>query len=148
MSHRAAALNSFDAGAIERAEAALRGLSVNFQEWMTTEVEKLEQARVHARLDAYSSATLESLYNVAHDVKGVGTTYQYPLITAAAAQLCRLLESSEGRAAARQAPALIDGHVDAIRAILRNDVRTADDTVALTLIATLKQRVNRWAKPE
>jgi hypothetical protein len=148
MPHRSAALSSFDAGAIERAEAALRALSVNFQDWMTSEVEKLEQARVHARLDAYSSATLEALYNVAHDVKGLGTTYQYPLITAVGAQLCRLLESSEGRAAARQSPGLIDGHVDAIRAILRNDVRTADDPTVLIVIAALKQRVDRWAKPE
>jgi hypothetical protein len=132
MPHRSASVGSFDAGAIERAEAALKALSVNFQDWMTTEVEKLEQARVHARLDGYSSATLEALYNVAHDVKGLGSTYQYPLVTAIGAQLCRLLESSDGRAAARQAPALIDGHVDAIRALL----------------AALKQRVNRWAKPE
>jgi hypothetical protein len=148
MSQRAAAQSCFDADAIERAEAALKALSVNFQEWMTSEVEKLEVARVHARLDGYSPATLEQLYNVAHDVKGLGATYQYPLATSVAAQLCRLLESSDGRSAARNAPALIDGHVDAIRAILRNDVRTEDDPTVLLLVAALKARVNRWANPE
>jgi hypothetical protein len=138
--------SSFDAGAIQRAEAALKALSVNFQEWMSTEVEKLEVARVHARLEMYSPHSLENLYNAAHDVKGLGTTYEYPFITTIAGQLCRLLESAEGRKAARDAPSLIDTHVDAIRAVLRSNVRTADDPTVGALVEALKARVDRWAR--
>lgn len=138
--------SSFDAGAIQRAEAALKALSINFQDWMSTEVEKLEVARVHTRLAQYSSASLEGLYNAAHDVKGLGTTYEYPFITTIAGQLCRLLESAEGRKAAREAPSLIDTHVDAIRAVLRGNIRTEEDPTVGALVEALKARVDRWAR--
>ena len=103
---------SFDAEAIERAEAALKALSVNFKEWMTQEVERLETARANARMAGFSNESLEKLYLRAHDVKGLGSTYEYPLITAVAAQLCRLLSAPEGKVAARETPTLIDAHVD------------------------------------
>ena len=135
----------FDSQAIERAEQALKALAINFQEWMTAEVEKLEIARAHARLELYSSATLEALYNAAHDVKGLGTTYDYPFITTIAGNLCRLLESAEGRKASRESPSLIDMHVDVIRAVLRNDIRTAEDPTVGAMVAALKTRVDRWA---
>jgi chemotaxis protein histidine kinase CheA len=138
---------SFDAGAIQRAEAALKALSINFQEWMSTEVEKLEVARVHTRLAQYSSASLEALYNAAHDVKGLGTTYEYPFITTIAGQLCRLLESADGRKAARETPSLIDTHVDAIRAVLRGNIRNEEDATVGALVEALKARVDRWARP-
>lgn len=137
---------NFDADAIERAEAALKALSVNFKDWMTGEVERLEAARAAARAENYSEPALDALYLRAHDVKGLGSTYEYPLITAVAAQLCRLLNAPEGRDAAREAPTLIDAHVDAVRAILRAGLHTADDPVVGALVAELKSRVDRWAK--
>jgi hypothetical protein len=138
----------FDANAIERAEAALESLSINFEEWMATEIERLDGARTNARGLAYSDASLETLFLRAHDVKGVGTTYGYPLITALGAQLCRLLDNPEGRRAAREMPALIDAHVDGMRAILRSNLRAADDRIGLALVGELKARVDRWATGE
>ena len=137
---------SFDAEAIERAEAALKALSVNFKEWMTQEVERLETARANARMAGFSNESLEKLYLRAHDVKGLGSTYEYPLITAVAAQLCRLLSAPEGKVAARETPTLIDAHVDAVRAILRADLRNGADPVVAALVEELKSRVDRWAR--
>jgi hypothetical protein len=138
----------FDASAIERAEAALEALSINFDEWMATEIERLDAARAAARNDGYSDASLETLFLRAHDVKGLGTTYGYPLVTALGAQLCRLLETNEGRRAARETPALVDAHVDGMRAILRSGLRAADDKIGLALVGELKARVDRWASGE
>jgi hypothetical protein len=138
----------FDARAIQRAEAALEALSINFDEWMATEIERLDAARANCRGQAYSDASLEALYLRAHDVKGLGTTYGYPLITALGGQLCRLLDNPEGRRAAREMPALIDAHVDGMRAILRSNLKAADDRVGLALVSELKARVDRWASGE
>ncbi len=135
----------FDPRAIERAEAALEALSINFDEWMATEIERLDAARMMARSQSFTDASLETLYLRAHDVKGLGTTYGYPLITALGAQLCRLLDNPEGRRAAREMPALIDAHVDGMRAILRSNLKAADDRIGLALVGELKARVDRWA---
>lgn len=138
----------FDDRAIERAEAALEALSINFDEWMTAEIERLDAARADGRREGYSAASLEALYLRAHDVKGVGTTYGYPLITALGAQLCRLLDNPEGRRAARETPALVDAHVDGMRAILRSNLKAPDDPTGLALVSELKSRVDRWATGE
>ncbi|MEJ0024304.1 MAG: hypothetical protein WDN76_13550 [Alphaproteobacteria bacterium] len=98
-----------------------------------------------ARSQSFTDASLETLYLRAHDVKGLGTTYGYPLITALGAQLCRLLDNPEGRRAAREMPALIDAHVDGMRAILRSNLKAADDRIGLALVGELKARVDRWA---
>ncbi len=135
----------FDDRAIERAEAALEALSINFDEWMAGEIERLDGARIAGRRDGYTEASLDTLFLRAHDVKGVGTTYGYPLITALGAQLCRLLDNPEGRRAARETPALIDAHVDGMRAILRSNLKDADDRTGLALVRELKSRVDRWA---
>lgn len=139
------ASSCFDENAIARAEAALEALSINFDEWMADEIDRLEQARLKGRADGYSEGALEALYLRAHDVKGVGTTYGYPLVTALGAQLCRLLDNPDGRRAARETPALIDAHVDGMRAIMRSHLKKADDPVGLALVRELKARVDRWA---
>ncbi len=135
----------FNDEAIERAEAAMKALSTNFDEWLTTEIDRLEAARASARRAGFGDEALETLFLRAHDVKGVGTTYGFPLVTAIAAQLCRLLDNPHGRAAARETPALVDAHVDGVRAIVRSNLRAADDPIGLSLITELKSRVDRWA---
>jgi hypothetical protein len=137
---------TFDPGDINRAEDALQSLSVNFKQWMTEEVDRIEAARAEVRAQGYTEASLQTLYLRAHDAKGLGTTYEYPIISAISAQLCRLLGCDEGRQAAREQPNLVDAHVDAIRALLRADMRGSDHPVAIALLRELRGRVDQWAK--
>lgn len=133
---------AFDAAAVARAEAALQGLSSQFGGWMRDEVEKLDAARSQSRGQSLSAEAGERLYSRAHDMKGLGGTYQFPIVTRIAASLCRLLEP-ERRAAA---PAkLIDAHVDAIKAVVRDDVRTDEDPVGRILVGALEGEVRAYA---
>ena len=138
----------FDAEAIARAEAALKGLADNFQAWMNEDVEKLEAARQAARLTGFDEAKTEELFCRAHDVKGLGTTYEYPLATAIAGSLCKLIDGVEARALARKNPSLIEAHVDAIRAIVRDRVKNAEDPVGKAIAATLRTHVYDLMGPD
>ena len=138
---------AFDADAIARAESALKGMSGNFQSWITEDVDKLDAARHAARAAAYSDASTEALFARAHDLKGLGTTYDYPLATAIAGSLCRLLETSEARATARTVPALLDAHVDAVRAIVRDRAQAADHPMGKLLADELRIRVEDLLGP-
>jgi hypothetical protein len=82
---------------------------------------------------------MESLYLRAHDLKGLGTTYEYPLITRIGASLCKLIDDKDRRLTAPMP--LIDGHIDAIKAAVRDEIKTDDHPVGRVLIQELERRV-------
>lgn len=127
-----------DASAIARAEEALKAMSAQFGQWLNDEVAKLDKAQADIRNEGYSPETAEALYFRAHDLKGLGTTYEYPLVTRIAASLCRMLDDADKR---MQAPlAVVDAHIDAIKAVVRDKIQTDDHPVGRDLAETLEAR--------
>ncbi|MES1158463.1 MAG: Hpt domain-containing protein [Terricaulis silvestris] len=131
----------FDADAVARADQALQSMSNNFQAWLDEEVSRLQKARLAAVDSAWSDDAFDTLLIAAHDLKGMGATYDYPLITQIAGSLCRLVDTDESRAAARAKPALVGAHVDAIRAAARDGVRTDSHAVGQALLKALEMNV-------
>lgn len=128
-----------DASAIAKAEAALKAMSAQFGQWLNDEVSKLDQAQADIRSLGYSRETAEALYFRAHDLKGLGATYQYPLVTRIAGSLCRMLDDADKR---MQAPlSVVDAHIDAIKAVVRDQIQTDDHPVGRALAETLEARV-------
>lgn len=135
----ASRLGSIDAAAIAKAEAALKSLSGNFSQWLQDEITKLEAARQNVKAQGVSVETMENLYLRAHDLKGLGTTYGYQLITRIAGSLCRLIDEKDKRLAAPMA--LIDAHIDAIKAAVREGMKADDHPIGGALVAELERRV-------
>ena len=136
-------LGAIDPAAIAKAEAALKSLANNFSQWLADEITKLEAARQQVRSQGATIETMENLYLRAHDLKGLGTTYGYQLITRIAGSLCRLIDDKEKRA---QAPLdLVDAHIDAIKAAVRDDIKTDDHPVGRVLVEELERRVKTAA---
>jgi len=133
---------AIDPAAIAKAEAALKSLSGNFSQWLNDEVVKLEGARQRVRTEGVTAETMEFLYLRAHDLKGLGTTYEYPLITRIGASLCKLIDDKDRRLTAPIA--LIDGHIDAIKAAVRDEIKTDDHPVGKVLIQELERRVTEF----
>ncbi|WP_427788631.1 Hpt domain-containing protein [Brevundimonas diminuta] len=128
-----------DASAIARAEEALKAMSAQFGQWLNDEVTKLDKAQSDIRAQGYTPETAEALYFRAHDLKGLGSTYEYPLVTRIAASLCRMLDDAEKR---MQAPLpVVDAHIDAIKAVVRDRIQTEDHPVGRDLVETLEARV-------
>jgi hypothetical protein len=130
---------AIDADAIAKAEAALKSLSGQFAQWLDDEIKKLDAARAAVQANGYTPETSESLYLRAHDLKGLGSTYEFPLITRIAASLCRLTDSPERRAQASLF--LIDSHIDAIKACVRDDIRNDSHPTGRALAEELERRV-------
>jgi HPt (histidine-containing phosphotransfer) domain-containing protein len=121
---------------VARAEAALAALSNEFASWMAAECDRLEQARRRARRSGLSGASAQELFRCAHDIKGSAATYRFPHAASVAASLCRLLEYRTG------APLpfdLIERHVDAIRAIVREADVPGAHAVAAELATRLEE---------
>ena len=132
-----------DMAAIAKAEAALKSLSGNFAEWLADEVSKLEAARQRVRTDGLTTEAAENLYLRAHDLKGLGTTYGYQLITRIAGSLCRMIDDKEKRATVPLE--LVDAHIDAIKAAVRDDIKSDEHPVGRVLVEELERRVKAMA---
>ncbi|WP_309644113.1 Hpt domain-containing protein [Phenylobacterium sp.] len=130
---------SIDPSAIAKAEAALKSLSGNFAQWLSDEVVKLDAARQKVRAEGVSPETMETLYLRAHDLKGLGTTYEFPLITRIGASLCRLIDDKDKRLTV--SITLIDAHIDAIKAAVRDDIKTDEHPVGKILVEELERKV-------
>lgn len=128
-----------DSSVIARAEAALKSLSSQFAQWLQDEVDKLDAARAAIDKDGLTNVSMEALYLRAHDLKGLGTTYEYPLITRIAGSLCKLLDEPEKRAHASMF--LTDAHIHAIKAAIRDNIRDASHPVGKVLVEEMEERV-------
>lgn len=128
-----------NADAIAKAEEALKAMSAQFSQWLNDEIVKLDKAQADIREKGYTPETAEQLYFRAHDLKGLGTTYEYPLVTRIAASLCRMLDDTTRR---MDAPVVIlDAHIDAIRAVVRDEIKSDDHPTGRVLAETLEAKV-------
>lgn len=128
-----------NADAIARAEEALKAMSAQFGQWLNDEIVKLDKAQADIREQGYTPATAEALYFRAHDLKGLGTTYEYPLVTRIAGSLCKMLDDADRRMTAPIA--ILDAHIDAIRAVVRDQIKTDEHPTGRALAETLEARV-------
>ncbi|MGD9920921.1 MAG: Hpt domain-containing protein [Pseudorhodoplanes sp.] len=122
---------------LARAEAALAQLSGEFGDWMFSECDRLDAARCAIRQHGFNKRTIDELFHAAHDVKGDAATFGFPLAAGAAESLCRVLEHSPD--SGRIPVALVDQHVDAVRAIVREYARPDIADIATALNRRLRQ---------
>ncbi len=126
----------FDMAALERAEAALGELEKEFSGWMALEIDHLEEARGNFREAPADDEARQILYRAGHDIRGQGKTFGYPLAAVFADGMCDLIEGAEE--IDQTVLDLVDGHVDAIRAVVRNEVRDGGDDIARNLVVSLR----------
>jgi hypothetical protein len=134
-----------DMAALAKAEAALKSLSSNFGEWLNDEIAKLEAARAEITADGLTVDNAKTLYLRAHDLKGLGSTYEFPLVSRIAASLCKLLD--DVGVLPSQAMKLVDAHIDTIKAVVRDGVKSETHPVGAALAGELEGQVAR-ARPD
>jgi len=111
-------LPDLDPAALANAEAAVARLAAAYLSWAEADIRALTAC--FARLEAASSPdTLAELFAVAHDMKGQGATFGYPLVTRIAQALCRRIEQDPDAVAA------IGAHVAALARVVGD--RLMDD---------------------
>ncbi len=131
---------TFDAAAIQKAEKALEELSVNFEEWINQEIVKLEAARIKFLEDRTSFENSELLFQISHDLKGQATTFGYPIVHQFCTSLCKLLENYDDKT--RIPEVLINQHVAAVKALVREKVTSTNNQKALKLLGRLRAVTN------
>ena len=122
---------------VARAEEALAQLSSEFSSWMDSECERLDAARRAIKVQGINRKTHQALFHAAHDIKGEAATFGYAFVAASADSLCHLIEHTPD--IARIPVALVDQHVDSIRAIIREKARPDIEKIADQLTRKLRE---------
>jgi chemotaxis protein histidine kinase CheA len=114
------------------AEEAFEGLSTQFATWMEDECARLDEARGVVHAQGFNTDTRETLFRAAHDIKGHGSTFGFPLAADAADSLCRVLDHTTELSLVPLE--FVDQCVDAVRAIIREhgDVNAGETASELT----------------
>lgn len=117
-----------------------RELLAHFEETLSERV-----AAIHAELDAADADPLNRrghigrLFRMAHDLKGQGSTFNYPLITRLGAALCRFIDETDDFAAPETT--IIRKFVDAMRVIADHRIRQDGGNTGRALLAKMNQIV-------
>ncbi|SDG72627.1 Hpt domain-containing protein [Roseospirillum parvum] len=110
-----------DTATLERAEKMIASLQGSYLEWVEGDLERLQKAhdQAEAALAAGGDPTadLKALFEVAHDMKGQGGSFNYHLITQVGAYLCRFLEQIDPPAEKRHLE-IAKVHVDTMRLVV------------------------------
>lgn len=93
-------LFDLDAAALARAEAALSALSAEYHRWVRADMETLTATLATLRRAGPDerNAAIERLHGLAHNIKGQGATFGYPLLTDLGQALCATLRALPPRA--------------------------------------------------
>lgn len=136
----------FDLSPLAAGERALAELAERFEAWMAQTVERLEEARRHLHDDEESAEAAEDFYRAAHDLRGQGATFGHPVAGEIADGLCDLLDVLP--VLDMPARALIDAHVMAVRAVVRENVRDRRDETTDQLLGELRAAREAFGTPK
>lgn len=126
---------------LKTAEAEIDRLKLDFEASLDAEIVKLRQAFERIAADVGASEELAVLYRRAHDLKGQGTSFGYPLVTEFAGSLCQLTKQRDRLD--RQQVALVRIHVDALATVAKNHVRGDGGAIGKALRDSLARAVAR-----
>ncbi len=129
---------ALDQNAIARAEAELEKMSGQFDEWITEELQNLVTAWSGFTAANGDEAATAELHRRAHDLKGLAPTYGYPLIGRVCNTLCKL--TSDETPNLSPPSALLQAHVDAVRAMVAGKIKAPDHPVGSLLVGELEEK--------
>jgi chemotaxis protein histidine kinase CheA len=125
---------------LARAQAAVADLAKNYGPSTLADLDRCAALLQAARADAAGrAASIKELYGIAHNVKGQGGAFGYPLVTRIAHSLCTLVRQERDFIDADLG--VIQAHLDALRLILVKDIKGDGGEVGPKLAARLENMV-------
>ncbi len=128
-------MNVIDSDMIKRAEKAVKELASQYSGWAADDIIKLRNILAEAENDATThDARLEDIRRIAHDMRGQGSTFGFPLVTRIAGSLCTYLKTPD------QGDIVINvvrAHIDALDKVIEHQVTDEVSATAVDILHTL-----------
>jgi hypothetical protein len=133
---------SLNATALAKAEAAMQKVagSIDLTKEAEPTLKEMQAAYLAMKEDpGQAQAQGQRIYNLAHDLRGLGSNFNYPLITRIGGSLCRFIEGLE--TASDTQLEIIRAHIDAIRAVLHNKMSGEGHAIGIQIAEGLETLV-------
>ncbi|MGE0253699.1 MAG: Hpt domain-containing protein [Alphaproteobacteria bacterium] len=129
---------AIDPAVLAQAEAAIASMRGEFEERMTDEAARLVQL-----VDGFAAADgqLKAIFRVAHELRGQGGTFGYPMVTEIGTLLCDYIEKLPDPAAADRS--VLRAHAEALNAVVANRVQGDGGATGAGIVDGLRVLVNR-----
>jgi hypothetical protein len=125
----------FAMGAVDKAGKVVEGLRGEFEEIAKVEVVKLVAAATALMSQPNDIAKRDEVYKIAHELRGQGGSYGYPLVTRFGDQLCRYLDAAAGLDA--KSLVIVKATADAIGVVINSKVAGDGGDTGRALVAML-----------
>jgi len=134
-----------DEAALERAEQVISNLSVSYVDWAREDLGKIQTAFDELKSTNGGAGPLNAVFQISHDIKGQGGSFEYDLMTIIGNMLCRYIEGLEGEASP-QAIEVIGLHIQALQAVISQKLKGDGGAVGEQLMSGLELVVKKRAK--
>ncbi len=125
---------------LARAQAAVADLAKSYAPNTIADLDRCAALLKTAREDKGARAgAIKDLYGMAHNIKGQGSSFGYPLVTRIGDSLCRLVRQERDFSDADLN--VVQAHLDALRLILAKDIKGEGGEVGAKLAARLESMV-------
>jgi chemotaxis protein histidine kinase CheA len=134
--------NAPDSDLVARMQAAISDLSGNFLAWVRADMAALEERwnLIKTGNEGLPEA-FAIMFDIAHNMKGQGSTFGYPLLSRIANSLCRYLEwAGETK---RGDLDLLRLHLDCLGAIVEHEIKGDGGALGLKLAEGLENAAAR-----
>jgi len=135
--------------AIKRGDAKVQELAANYVDWAKADVDELQvlmRALLQEKDEEGRRVAVRKLYKKAHDIKGQGGTFDFPLVTMIGDSLCNYIESlGEDTNVSTEVVVM---HVEAARLILMREVKGMGGQTEQQLLDGLRKVVKKTTKAQ
>jgi hypothetical protein len=107
--------------ALEVADTAVAELAANYPQRAGEKVSELDRAFQALPVSGEARDSIEALFNIAHDIRGEGGSFGFPLASAIAENLCKVLEDkSQASGPLREA---VHVHIGSLKLVLSEPIK-------------------------
>ncbi len=135
-----------DAATIERAEQIIAGMQDQYLVWVQEDLRKIQAGydKVRAMPVEDRKDSIRYVFDVAHDMKGQGGSFGFPLMTNVANNLCRFIETRPQFGNAEMDAIRV--HIDVLRLIMAEGITGDGGPRGEKLMRGLELVVEKFAK--
>ena len=140
----ATGVDGIDPELIKRAEGVVDTMSAEFADSVSLEITELMQLAMDLEDDpSTAELVLKKARRIRHDLRGQGATYSYDLISDVASSLFRYTECISSFT--KLNPDVLRAHADAMRAVIKNQVKGDGGEIGIDLVKSLESLVGRMS---
>ena len=134
-----------DEAALERAEQVISELSSSYIDWAKEDLSKLTLAFDELKATKDGDTALDAVFQISHDIKGQGGSFEYDLMTIIGDMLCRYIEGLENNVD-DQSIEVIELHINALQAVISQALKGDGGAVGNQLLSGLELVIKKRTK--